>query len=118
MVRLEQLAKAALAGDALQLRALVQDWLNENPRISDAAAPNSDESDVNATAAGLVELLALRLGQAAPAWTAQNGGVGKPTFLVTAALTMPRLRQTCVTESPLPLRRRGLHAPPNYLSFA
>jgi hypothetical protein len=66
MVRIEQLAETALAGDALELRALAQDWLMENPRISDSLAPVSQDSDVLATAAGLVELFALRAQQSPP----------------------------------------------------
>jgi hypothetical protein len=118
MVRIEQLAEAALTGDALELRSLVQDWLHENPRIADCAAPTSKDSDIVATAAGLAELLALRAQQPPPSWTAAVGGVHEPVFLVKAAQTMRRLRMACENESPLPLRRRGLYAPPDFLSFA
>lgn len=118
MVRLEQLAEAALGGDALGLRALAQDWLIENPLIGHATPPASNDTDVLATAAALVELLALRARQSPPPWTAQFGSVRHPIFLVRAARTMPRLRQACEAESPLPLRRRGLFAPADFLSFA
>jgi hypothetical protein len=118
MVQIEQLAVAALKGDALGLRAMAQDWLAENPRISDCAPPASQDMDVVATAAALVELLALRAKQPAPSWTERVGSVRSPLFLVTAARTMPRLRQACERESPLPLRKRGLYAPADYLSFA
>jgi hypothetical protein len=118
MVRLEELANAALGSDALRLRGLAQDWLLENPVLSRVARPESNDADVLATAAGLVELLALRAGQSPPGWTAQFGPVKHPVFLVKAALTMRRLRQTCEAEPPLPLRRRGLYAPADFLSFA
>jgi len=118
MVKTEQLAEAALGGDALELRALTQDWLIENPKISECTPPASEDDDVLATAAGLVELLALRAGQTPPPWTANIGAVRNPIFLVKAAMTMRRLRADCEAESPLPLRRRGLYAPANYLSFA
>lgn len=118
MVRLEQLAEAALTGDALGLRALAQDWLAENPRIGDCTPPTSNDADVVATAAGLVELLALRGHQSPPPWTAQIGSVRNPIFLVRAARTMRRLREACEKESPLPLRQRGLYAPADFLSFA
>ena len=118
MVRPEQLAEAALRGDALALRALAQDWLLENPRISDCAPPASNDSDIVATAAGLVELLALRADQSPPSWTAKAGSVRNPIFLVNAAKTMRRLRSLCESESPLPLRKRGLYAPGDFLTFA
>lgn len=118
MVRIEQLAEAALAGEAMELRALAQDWLRENPRISDCRMPDAVDGDTLATAAGLVELLALRAGQQPPHWTARIGRVRHPIFLVKAAQTMRRLREACENESPLPLRRRGLYAPADFLSFA
>jgi hypothetical protein len=118
MVRLEQLAEAALHGDALTLRSLAQDWLLENPVISNAAPPASNDADIQATAAGLVELFALRARQSPPSWTGQFGSVRRPVFLVRAAQTMKRLRQSCEKESPLPLRQRGLYAPADFLSFA
>jgi len=118
MVQLEQLAGAALSGDALVLRSLAQDWLRENPTIRDVAAPVSIDEDVIATAAGLVELFALRSQPPPPPLTANVGSARQPIFLVKAARTMHRLREMCVAESPLPLRRRGLYAPANFLSFA
>src|SRR5271168_2255571 len=98
MVRPEQLAEAALGGDALGLRALAQDWLLENPLITESSPPTSTDADVLATAAGLVELLALRAHQQPPPWTARVGSVSHPVFLVKAARTMRRLRQACEKE--------------------
>jgi hypothetical protein len=118
MVKIEQLAEAALHGDALSVRALAQDWLSENPRISDCPRPSLQDNDVLSTAAGLVELFALRAQQSPPDWAAGIGSVRDPIYLVKSALTMPRLRQSCKQESPLPLRRRGLYAPAGYLTFA
>lgn len=118
MVRTEQLAQAALAGDALGLRALVQDWLLENPRISDAPAPDSSDAAVLVVAAGLVELLAERRQALPPEWTRRVGAAPTPIFLVRAARRMKRLRHLCETEAPQPLRRRNLLAPPDYLQSA
>lgn len=39
-------------------------------------------------------------------------------FLVRSAATMPRLRTACEQEGPEPLRRRGLLAPPGFLTMA
>jgi hypothetical protein len=118
MVRLEQLAEAALAGEALALRSLAQDWLRENPRLADCPRPLSDDQCVLAVAAGLVELFADRLGQQWPAWSGEIGPLPRPRHLVRAAETMKRLRRMCEIESPLPLRKRNLYAPAQFLQFA
>jgi hypothetical protein len=118
MARVEQMAQAALAGEALLLRELALEWLRENPHLAASPAPVTEDPDVRVVAAGLVELLADRCGQPPPPWAAEVGGMREPRFLVESAKTMPRLRRLCEAESPLPLRRRGLFAPANFLSFA
>ena len=75
------------------------------------------ETTIGNIAAALVELLAERAGQRPPAWTCEIGAVSHPVFLLKAAEYMPRLRALCESESPEPLRRRGLFAPPEYLTF-
>jgi hypothetical protein len=77
MGRLDDIANAAIAGEALQLRSLVQDWLLERPRLSDCARPESTDERVVVVAAALVELLAQRLGQAPPPWTREVGPLGR-----------------------------------------
>jgi hypothetical protein len=118
VVRLEDLAEAALTGDALGLRQLAQDWLRENARLGDCPPPHSDDPRVPIVAAALVELFAERFQQRPPGWTAQIEGMPNPFYLLRAARTMRRLRAMCDAESPPPLRRRNLFAPANYLSFA
>jgi len=118
MVRVEQLADAAIRGEALLLRSLVQDFLRENATLSAAAAPSSDDANVIAVSAGLIELLAERRQQPAPQWSRDVPGASQAIYLVKSALTMPRLKRMCDTESPLPLRRRNIFAPPTYLEFA
>jgi hypothetical protein len=115
MVRTEELAETALSGDALKLRSQTQDWLSENPSVTECAAPSSSNATVLAIAAGLVELFADRRAQAPPTWALCIAGVAEPIFLVEAAKTMRHLRHLCETESPWPLRRRNLLAPPNFL---
>jgi len=117
MVRTEQLAQAALSGDALSLRSLTQDWLRENPRLTESAPPEASDATIVAIAAALVELLAQRRNEPAPDWTRSIGPVPSPIYLLKSAITMPRLRHLCETESPLPLRRRNLFAPPTFLEF-
>ena len=118
MVGLEQLAEAALAGEALSLRSAAQDWLSENPRVTDCLPPSSSDPDVLTVAAALAELFALRAGQPAPPWSAGVGPLSQPRFLLRAAATMTRLRRMCELESPAPLRRRNLFAPADFLVFA
>jgi hypothetical protein len=118
MVQLEQMAEAALAGDGLRLREVTQEWLRENPRLSECRPPESEDHDIRVIAASLVELFAERSAQAPPTWTGEIGAMREPLFLLKAARTMRRLREMCETESPSPLRRRKLYAPANFLSFA
>jgi hypothetical protein len=78
----------------------------------------TNDSRLLAAAASLVELFALRLGQAPPLWTKDVGALPEPIYLLKAATSMKRLRELCETESPEPLRKRGFYAPPNFLEFA
>ncbi len=118
MVKIEQMAEAALKGDGLTVRSLVQDFYRESPRLVDIPKPAVDDERLLAASASLLELLANRLGQDAPAWTKTIGSLPEPMFLLKSASSMKRLRELCDKESPEPLRKRGFYAPPNYLEFA
>jgi hypothetical protein len=118
VAKLEDLAQAAIAGDALRLRQLAQDWLRDTPHLSECQPPDSSDPQVPIVAAALVELFADRLNQQPPSWTAQIAGLPNPLYLLKSAQTMPRLRTMCQAESPPPLRKRNLFAPANFLSFA
>jgi hypothetical protein len=118
MVDLEQLSSAALRGDALVLRDMVQELLRDPAAIKTFMQPPTSDPRVLAMSAGLVELLAGRTNQPPPSWTAGIGPVGEPVFLVKSAQTMRHLRKLCETESPEPLRKRNLLAPPGYLGMA
>ncbi len=118
MTTIEHLAEAALSGEALRLRGLAQDMLLEFPQLADVPRPTTEDQRLLAIAAALVELIAERTGQPAPAWTADIGPAPAPIYLVRSALTMRHLRRLCETGSPEPLRRRLLYAPPNYLAVA
>jgi hypothetical protein len=71
-----------------------------------------------AVAAGVTEVLAAQSGQSPPAWTARVVAAPEPIFLVRAAAEMPRLRLSCEEDGPEPLRRRGVYAPPEFLTAA
>ena len=118
MINADELAEAALSGEALRLRSLAQDWLRENSQPADSPPPLSTDPTVRAAAAGIVELLCERSGRAAPDWARSIGAAPQPRHLLKAAATMLRLRALCEAESPAPLRRRNLFAPADYLRFA
>ena len=118
MVTLESVADAALRRDNLTLRSLAQDFLRDHPRLEAVPRPTIIDSPLLTVAAALLELFALRAGQAAPSWTLEIGAMLKPMYLVEAAARMKNLRALCELESPEPLRKRGLYAPPEFLTFA
>ena len=117
-VDLRDLVRALLGGDTLSARQWVADARRAAVPWAQVPEPTGLDPIAMAVAAGIVELLAGRAGQEAPAWTAGVGPVAEPLFLVRAAATMPRLRRTCELESPDPLRRRRVFAPPNFLTAA
>lgn len=118
MVRIEQIAEAVLNGEGVTARSLVQDFFREDPYLIDIPKPDVNDVRLLATCASLLELFANRLEQKAPKWTNNVEPLSEPIFLVRAATSMKRLRELCEKESPEPLRKRGLFAPPNYLEFA
>lgn len=118
MVALEEMAQVALQRDGLRLRSLAQDFLRDHSILSAVPRPLVDDQQVLGTAAALLELLAERSGQTAPDWTRSVGAVPEPIFLLAEAYRMKRLRARCETESPEPLRKRGLYAPSEFLTFA
>jgi len=113
----EQLARAVLGGDALEARSTLQDVLADYPAIDKWESPSTTDPFVLAVAAALTELLAIRFGYECPSWTAAIKPAPEPVYLLKSAATMKRLRHLCETESPEPLRRRRLFAPPNYLEM-
>jgi hypothetical protein len=115
---IEQLAEAALQRDSLRLRSLVQDMTRAHINWSSMPRPTTKDVRLLAIAASLAELLATRQNQSPPAWTQEIGALKEPFFLLRSAETMKRLRVLCETQSPEPMRKRQLYAPPNFLEFA
>lgn len=118
MVTLNDVVDAALSRDGLLLSGATQEFLRATPRLPDVPQPTALSERQLVVAAAIMELLAYRTGQSAPTWTAAVGGLAEPFFLVAEAETMKRLRVMCEQESPEPLRKRKLFAPPQYLSWA
>jgi hypothetical protein len=118
MELIEQLAQAAISQDHLRLRSLVQDLVSSRIEISKLTAPKSDDARIRATSASIAELIAMRQNQAPPSWTKEIGALKEPFYLLESAQQMKRLRKLCETQSPEPMRKRKLYAPPHFLEFA
>lgn len=117
-MRLDDLVAALLRHDTLAARQWVSDAGRTRFDWQSVAAPGETDPLARAIAAGVTELLARRAGQEPPAWTRSVPALAEPFFLVRAAASMPRLRRLCESEGPEPLRRRGLLAPPEFLTAA
>jgi hypothetical protein len=115
---LRDLVRALLGFDALEARQWLADAERSGLVWTELPAPVGLNATELATAAGVAELLAARTGQSPPDWTASVPPAPERLFLVRAASSMPRLRSLCEREGPEPLRRRGLLAPPEFLSTA
>jgi len=118
MELIEQLAEAAVSQDHLRLRSLVQDLLSSKTNIGKLRAPQTQDVCLRAASASIAELLAMRQNQQPPSWTKDIGALSEPFFLVKSASQMKRLRELCETQSPEPMRKRKLYAPPHFLEFA
>jgi hypothetical protein len=117
MEPIEQLAQAALERDHLKLRSLVQDLIRAKVDWSNLPRPSANDPRLLAMSAALAELLAQRNNQTPPAWTKEIGPLKEPFYLLKSASTMKRLRVLCETQSPEPMRKRLLYAPPHFLEF-
>ena len=115
---LRELVHALLSFDALAVRQWLADAQRSGFVWTQVPAPVGLNATELATAAGVAELLAERMGQSPPDWAASVPPAPEKLYLVRGALSMPRLRSLCEREGPEPLRRRGLLAPPEFLSLA
>ena len=115
---LPELVKALLSHDALTARQWVADSMREGVVWAEVPVPAGLDQTELSVAAGVAELLASRVDQAAPTWASRVEALPVPICLVKAATTMPRLRRLCEEEGPKPLRRRGILAPPEFLKVA
>jgi hypothetical protein len=118
MELIEQLAEAAISQDHLRLRSLVQDLVRSGVQIMNLRPPQTTDTRLRVTSAAIAELLAMRQGQQPPAWTKGIGALNEPFYLLKSASSMRRLRELCEKQSPEPMRKRNLYAPPHFLEFA
>jgi hypothetical protein len=117
-VDIRDLVAAVIDRDALRARQWVADAERAGYDWSRVAEPRELDPTGLALAAALVELISGRHGGKAPPWTSAVPAAPRRVFLVRAAETLPRLRRLCEEEGPEPLRRRGLLAPPDFLTAA
>lgn len=115
---LKDLVRALLRFDALAARQWLAEAALSELLWPEVPAPSDLDETERALAAGVAELLAARAGQPPPPWTAAIPAAPRTLFLVRTAANMPRLRAACEREGPEPLRRRGLLAPPDFLTIA
>lgn len=118
MVGLLEVVEAALSRDGVWLSGATQEFLRSTPNLGEVPQPSGIDERHLVVAAALLELLALRTGQQAPNWTDTIGGLREPFFLVSEAESMKNTRIMCEQESPEPLRKRKLLAPPQFLTWA
>ncbi len=117
-MELRVLVEALLQGDAIRARQWVEDAARCQLSWSKLPSPENLSPVALAVAAGVVEMMASRAGQPAPAWAQAAPASPTQGFLVRAAETMPRLRRLCLEEGPEPLRKRGILVPPEFLTWA
>lgn len=117
-MELHDLVRALLDYDPLTARQWVADAKRSDLDWTNIEQPAGLAEDELSLAAGLVEMLSLRAGKTCPGWAGEIGPSPQIIFLVQAAESMPRLRRLCEEEGPLPLRRRGFLAPPDFLAVA
>jgi hypothetical protein len=117
MTPLEQIADQILARNPLEVRSLVQDYLLRGAPLGLEHAPTSVDPRICAIAAAIAELFAARTTQQAPTWAREIGKLSAPVYLVEAAIKSPKMRARIERESPEPLRKRNVFAPPGYLEM-
>jgi hypothetical protein len=113
------LTVAALRGDDLSVRQHVKDAAREGFCWASAPDPGFPVKRARARAvyASMVELLAWRAGQDAPAWTSAVQGAPQPVFLVRSAKKSKALLRESLENTPAPLKKRNVFALPDYLDL-
>lgn len=117
-MELRQLIDAVLAGDLLTARQWVADARRQNLSWSELTQPCDFDALRMTVAAGLVEMLAQRAGEAPPPWTATVGPEDDPVLLDPGLDQMPRSLAVAKLAGPEPLRKRNLVAMPDFLEVA
>ena len=117
-MKLSDLIRALVRRDALAARQWIADATRAGWDWSSVDEPRGLDPTSRAVAAAVVEMMAERRHSRAPSWTAAVPPAPQPLCLVRAAESLPRLRRLCEEEGPEPLRKRGILAPPDFLTVA
>ncbi|HYK02703.1 MAG TPA: hypothetical protein VE974_13175 [Thermoanaerobaculia bacterium] len=112
------LVRALLTGDLLAARQFVADAHRLHLDWGRLEQPRNVSARELAVAAGLLELLASRVGATAPAWTKGVGPVDEAVVLDPGLEKMPRSFARAKAAGPEPLRRRNLIALPDFLDVS
>jgi hypothetical protein len=115
---IETMAAAVLGRRALEARSLLQDVLRSGLDVSAYPRPTVIDPRIVTMTAALVDLLAMREGVSAPAWTDTVGELAEPFFVSKAALASPSMRKRHQRMSPPALRRRNVYAAASFLTLA
>jgi hypothetical protein len=107
-----------LSGDLVAARQWVADAHRERIKWSTVKRPIDLSGRELTVAAGLVELLASRAGEAPPPWSHGIGPEPTPLVLDPGLERMPRSFAHATTDGPEPLRKRNLVALPDFLAVA
>jgi hypothetical protein len=110
------LVLAALRGDDLSVRQYVKDAARAGFSWASAPPPDFGFPRARAVYASLVELLASRANETAPAWTSSVGGAPRPLFLVRQAKKSKALKHESMANTPEALTKRNVFALRDYLA--
>lgn len=117
-MELRDLVDAVLRGDLLTARQWVADAQREHLNWESLGYPPDLDGREMTVAAGLVELLASRVGEKPPRWTMTVGAEREPLVLDPGLEDMPRSFAQAKASGPEPLRKRNLFALPDFLDVA
>jgi len=115
---IRNLVEALLAGDLLAARQFVADARRARVQWRHVPEPADLKDRELTVAAAVVELLAQRAGEAAPAWTSQVGPLGELLVLDPGLEQMPRSFARAKASGPEALLKRNLVALPDFLDVA
>lgn len=115
---IHDLVHALLAGDLLTARQWVADAQRTSVRWQSLEQPVDLNERELSVAAAVVELLASRAGQRAPAWTTDVGAVRDLLVLDPGLEQMPRSFARAKAAGPEALLKRNIVALPDFLAVA
>jgi hypothetical protein len=116
-MELRDLVRAIGREDLLAARQWVADAYRARLHWEHFERPEDLDDRELAVAAGLVELLAGRVGAQPPSWTMLVGAHSEPVFLDPGIEKMPRTLARAKSHGPDSLRKRNLFAPPDFLDI-